>query len=235
MSAAVVAVVPPPMATDPRNNPLPGDDPATDGVPKPCPGDGNARVAGVDEVGRGALFGPVVAAAVILSESASLELQGLGVTDSKRLSPGRRMKLVEPIQALATDYGLGWASVHEIERLNILQASLLAMGRAIHRLSPPPTLCLVDGNQVIPHLTIPQQTVIQGDQSHTEIAAASILAKVWRDQLMVRLDRRYPGYGLAKHKGYGSAEHRQAIQTLGPTRQHRPSFRGCQPHPPKEG
>jgi ribonuclease HII len=170
----------------------------------------------------------VVAAAVILSPSAARELQALGVTDSKRLSHRRRGQLIEPIKTLATAYALGYASVQDIERLNILQASLLAMERAIRRLSPPPTLCLVDGNQPIPHLTIPQQTVIQGDQSHTVIAAASILAKVWRDQLMVRLDRRYPGYGLAKHKGYGSAEHRQAIQQLGPTRQHRPSFRGCQ-------
>lgn len=227
MFAAAAAVAPPPMATDPRNNPVPGDGQITHGVAKPWPGDGNALVAGVDEVGRGALFGPVVAAAVILSGSAALELQRLGVTDSKRLSPGRRIKLVDPIHALATDYGIGWASVHDIERLNILQASLLAMNRAIHRLSPPPSLCLVDGNQPIPHLAIPQQTVIQGDQSHTEIAAASILAKVWRDQLMVRLDQRYPGYGIAQHKGYGSAEHRQAIQNLGPTRQHRQSFRGC--------
>ncbi|MFH7242939.1 MAG: ribonuclease HII [Spirulina sp.] len=185
-------------------------------------------IAGVDEVGRGALFGPVIAAAVILSESASLELQGLGVTDSKRLSPQRRMQLVKPIQALATHSAIGYASVQEIERLNILQASLLAMARAIRRLSPVPTLCLVDGNQSIPNLAIPQQTIIQGDQHHTAIAAASILAKVWRDQLMVRLDRRYPGYGLARHKGYGSVEHRQALQRLGPTRQHRQSFRGCQ-------
>lgn len=185
-------------------------------------------IAGVDEVGRGALFGPVVAAAVILSESAAMDLQSLGVTDSKRLSPRRRELLIEPIKALATTCAIGYASVQEIDRINILQASLLAMHRAVRRLSPPPTLCRVDGNQRIPHLAIPQQTVIQGDQSDTAIAAASILAKVWRDQLIIRLDCRYPGYGLAKHKGYGSAEHRQAIQTLGPTRQHRQSFRGCQ-------
>ena len=228
MSVVAVAVVLPPMTTDRMTNPVPREVRAADEAPGTSPGASPALIAGVDEVGRGALFGPVVAAAVILSELTSLELQRLGVTDSKRLSPRRRMQLVEPIQTLATSYAIGYASVHEIERLNILQASLLAMDRAIGRLSPPPTLCLVDGNQPIPQLTIPQQTVIQGDQTHTGIAAASILAKVWRDQLMVRLDRRYPGYGLANHKGYGSAEHRQALQRLGPTRQHRQSFRGCQ-------
>lgn len=186
-----------------------------------------ARVAGVDEVGRGALFGPVVAAAVILSEPAALQLRQMGVSDSKALSPRQRLQLVEPIQTMATGYALGYASVQDIGRLNILQATLLAMRRAIQRLSPPPTLCLVDGNQPIPNLAIPQQTIIKGDQAHTAIAAASILAKVWRDHLMVRLDRRYPGYGLANHKGYGSAEHRQALQRLGPTRQHRQTFKGC--------
>jgi ribonuclease HII len=185
-------------------------------------------IAGVDEVGRGALFGPVVAAAVILSESASLDLQSLGVTDSKRLSHQRRVQLIQPIKALSTSCAIGYASVQEIDRINILQASLLAMYRAISRLSPVPTLCLVDGNQAIPNLVIPQETLIKGDQQSTAIAAASILAKVWRDQLIVRLDRRYPGYGLARHKGYGSAEHRQVLQRLGPTRQHRQSFRGCQ-------
>jgi ribonuclease HII len=191
-------------------------------------GEDRPLIAGVDEVGRGALFGPVVAAAVILSESASLELHSLGVTDSKRLSHQRRVHLIEPIKALSTSCAIGYASVQEIDRLNILQASLLAMHRAIHRLPSLPTLCLVDGNQAIPNLAIPQRTIIKGDQQSTAIAAASILAKIWRDQLIVRLDRRYPGYGLARHKGYGSDEHRQALQRLGPTRQHRQSFRGCQ-------
>jgi ribonuclease HII len=164
----------------------------------------------------------------MLSESAAIELQALGVTDSKRLSPQRRVQLIEPIKTLSISCAIGYASVQEIDRINILQASLLAMYRAISRLSPSPTLCRVDGNQPIPRLGILQQTVIKGDQTDIAIAAASILAKVWRDQLIVRLDHRYPGYGLAKHKGYGSAEHRTAIQTLGPTRQHRQSFRGCQ-------
>ncbi|NJL49521.1 MAG: ribonuclease HII [Leptolyngbyaceae cyanobacterium SM2_5_2] len=189
------------------------------------------NIAGIDEVGRGALFGPVVAAAVVLSESTCQQLQGLGVTDSKRLSPSRRQCLVKPIQTLALDYALGLASVHEIQRLNILQATRLAMQRAVRRLQHPPDLCLVDGNQAIPYLGLPQRLVIQGDQKHTEIAAASILAKVWRDSLITRLDRRYPGYGLATNKGYGSAYHRQAIQQLGSTAQHRLSFKGCNPHP----
>lgn len=189
----------------------------------------SGAIAGVDEVGRGALFGPVVAAAVVLSQAARDQLQILGVADSKTLSPARRQNLVEPIHHLATAYALGLASVQEIQRLNILQATLLAMGRAVGRLSIRPDLCLVDGNQTIPHLGIPQQSVVQGDKQHIEIAAASILAKVWRDGLMVRLDRRYPGYGLGQNKGYGSYFHRQALKTLGPSPQHRLSFKGCQP------
>lgn len=185
------------------------------------------RTAGIDEVGRGCLFGPVVAAAVVLSPQACQQLEALGVTDSKRLSAARRESLVIPIQTLAADYALGLGTVHDIERLNILHASLLAMHRAVRRLAIAPDLCLIDGNQPIASLEIPQRTVVQGDRIHTEIAAASILAKVWRDRLIARLDRRYPGYHLARNKGYGSAAHRQALQTLGPTPQHRRSFKGC--------
>lgn len=185
-------------------------------------------IAGVDEVGRGALFGPVVAAAVILPESAAAELTALGVTDSKLLSPGQRDRLVEQIRRLATDCQIGIASVREIDRLNILQASLLAMRRAIARLSPPPDLCLVDGNQRIPGLLIPQQTIIKGDQGCLAIAAASIIAKVWRDRLIVRLSARYPSYDLATNKGYGTAAHRLALQAHGRTPQHRRSFKPCQ-------
>ncbi|MBE9158264.1 ribonuclease HII [Nodosilinea sp. LEGE 06152] len=189
--------------------------------------DSATKVAGVDEVGRGCLFGPVVAAVVVLLPDACEQLQSLGVTDSKRLNPSQRESLIVPIKTLATDYALGLATVYDIERLNILYASLLAMRRALRRLSVLPDLCLVDGNQPIPNLGLPQQTVVQGDRLHTEIAAASILAKVWRDRLLVRLDRRYPGYHLARNKGYGSAAHRLALQTLGPTPQHRRSFKGC--------
>ena len=182
-------------------------------------------VAGVDEVGRGALLGPVVAGAVILESARRADLAALGVTDSKRLTASRREALVPHIQCQARAYALGIASVHEIDRLNILQASLLAMRRAVNRLAVSPELCLVDGNQLIPHLEIPQQTVVKGDQVDVAIAAASILAKVWRDALLVRLDRRYPGYDLASNKGYGSSRHRSAIAQLGRSPQHRKSFK----------
>lgn len=186
------------------------------------------QIAGVDEVGRGALFGPVVAATVILSDEASEQLVAQGMTDSKKLSPRRRLILMKQIRELATGFRVGMASVYEIDRLNILQASLLAMRRAVLGLPSAPQFCLVDGNQRIPSLPVLQRTVIKGDQSEPAIAAASILAKVWRDQLIVRLDQRYPGYDLASNKGYGSAKHRQALQKLGPTRQHRLSFAPCQ-------
>lgn len=182
-------------------------------------------IAGVDEVGRGALFGPVVAAAIVLAPEAESVLADLGVNDSKCLKASQREALVEPIKAHAASFAVSMASVHEIDRLNILQASLLAMKRAIGRLNHPPTLCLIDGNQQIPKLAIPQKTIIKGDQTQLSIAAASILAKVWRDELIVRLDKRYHGYDLASNKGYGSARHRDAIARLGLTSQHRKSFR----------
>lgn len=186
------------------------------------------QIAGVDEVGRGALFGPVVAAAVILPNAVIPDLRQAGVTDSKQLKPIQRQRLAQQIQAVAIDCRIGIASVAEIDRCNILQASLSAMYRAILRLQPPPELCLIDGNQPIRQLTIPQQTIVQGDRWSLVIAAASIVAKVWRDQLIVRLADRYPGYDLATNKGYGTAKHRQAIQQQGITRQHRRSFSPCQ-------
>ncbi len=185
-------------------------------------------VAGVDEVGRGALFGPVVAAAVILKPNLELWLQSQGVTDSKALTPEKRESLVSIIQSASVDTQISWVSVHQIDRINILQASLQAMRQAISRLSPQPTKCLVDGNQTIPRLNIKQQTVIKGDCSVVEIAAASILAKVWRDTLMIRVEKRYPGYDLASNKGYGSPKHLTGLRTLGPTRYHRRSFKSCQ-------
>lgn len=185
-------------------------------------------IAGVDEVGRGALFGPVVAAAVILQPDVDLWLQEQGVSDSKTLTPNKRQKLVPVIHSAAIDAQIGWVSVRQIDRINILQASLQAMGRAVSRLSPRPTQCLVDGNQLIPGLGIEQQTVVKGDQVVIAIAAASILAKVWRDTLIIRLAERYPGYNLASNKGYGSPEHLAGLQTLGPTRYHRRSFKRCQ-------
>lgn len=185
-------------------------------------------IAGVDEVGRGALFGPVVAAAVILPAGALVPLADAGVTDSKQIAPKRRAELAHQIQLAAADCKIGYASAREIDRLNILQASLLAMKRAIYRLEPVPTHCLIDGNQRIPDLRMSQETLIKGDQHSLAIAAASIIAKVWRDTLIIRLAERYPGYDLASNKGYGSQKHRAALQTLGPSKQHRRSFKTCQ-------
>jgi ribonuclease HII len=184
--------------------------------------------AGVDEVGRGALFGPVVAAAVILPVSAFEALAIAGVTDSKQLSVEQRQRLSVQIKAVAIDCQIGVASVKEIDRLNILQASLLAMRRSILRLCPLPELCLIDGNQRVPELGIPQQTLIKGDQRSLAIAAASIIAKVWRDDLVTRLAARYPNYDLALNKGYGTPKHRLALRQFGATGQHRRSFRPCQ-------
>jgi len=182
-------------------------------------------IAGVDEVGRGAIFGPVVAAAVILSEESAIYLAQQGVTDSKKLSPARRDALFPEILSHALDSKIGLASVHEIERINILNASLLAMKRAIARLTPSPTLCRIDGNRSIKDLPIPQETIIKGDLLHTEIAAASVIAKVWRDRLITRLDVRFPGYELASNKGYGTVSHRRAIAKLGFSSQHRRTFK----------
>jgi len=183
--------------------------------------------AGVDEVGRGALFGPVVAAAVVLSPEVAASLAAAGLTDSKRLGPQHRQRLARMICAQADDYSLGWASAGTIDRINILQATFVAMTRAVAGLAVLPQRCLIDGPHRVPHLAVEQQPVVKGDQLHIEIAAASVVAKVWRDTLIERLDRRYPGYGLATNKGYGSRQHRQALTTLGPTRHHRRSFRGC--------
>lgn len=185
------------------------------------------RVAGVDEVGRGALFGPVVAAAVILPEIAVAPLKQLGVTDSKRLSPKKRIDLSQQIRNIAIDCQVGLASVREIDRLNILQATLLAMRRSILKLNPQPQLCLIDGNQSIPNLLIQQQTIVRGDQTSIAIASASIIAKVWRDQLIIRLARKYPEYDLIQNKGYGTKKHRDALQVYGASPQHRLSFRPC--------
>jgi ribonuclease HII len=187
-----------------------------------------AHIAGVDEVGRGCLFGPVVAAAVILLPGSAEHLIKVGVKDSKQLRPRQRDLLYEIIKIHAVDCRVGWASVQEIDRMNILQASLLAMRRAVQRLAIQPSLCLIDGNQPIPHFLIPQRTVIQCDRTELAIAAASIIAKVWRDRLLIRLDQRYPGYGLASNRGYGSRVHQQALQALGPCAQHRLSFAPCQ-------
>jgi ribonuclease HII len=202
---------------------------ATSKVPLPSQLHGvetvSSIIAGVDEVGRGAWFGPVVAAAVVVSAAAEVELARLGVTDSKKLSPKRRQILVGEIRDRAIDCQIGVATVAEIDQLNILQASLLAMRRSILQLTPTPQLCLIDGNQRIPDLDIAQQTIIGGDRRSMAIAAASIVAKVWRDELIVQLAAEYPQYDLAQNKGYGTAKHRQALEQYGITPWHRRSFR----------
>jgi len=187
-----------------------------------------SSTAGIDEVGRGALFGPVVAAAVILPPELPRELVVADITDSKALSPDRRLQLAVLIEALGIDCQIGVASVAEIDQLNILHASLLAMRRAIQKLGSRPSLCLVDGNQTIPQLSLPQRCIVGGDRQVLAIAAASIVAKVWRDQLIQRLDSLYPGYDLARNKGYGTLDHRRALEYQGLSRLHRVSFRPCQ-------
>lgn len=185
-------------------------------------------MAGVDEVGRGALFGPVVAAAVILPPSALMDLASAQIRDSKHLSAYRRLKLAERICAVALDWKIGFASTAEIDQINILQASLLAMKRAVLKLEVQPALCLIDGNQPIKNLPVLQKTLVQGDERSLVIASASIVAKVWRDDLIVRLASKYPVYDLVTNKGYGTERHRQALQQYGPSRLHRMSFRPCQ-------
>ena len=182
-------------------------------------------VAGVDEVGRGCLFGAVVAAAVILTVDQARSLWEQGLRDSKRLSPAQRLRLDQRIRIEATQWQLGFASVAEIDRLNILQAALLAMKRSLLKLTPCPDECWIDGNQKIPQLALSQKTIVGGDGCCPSIAAASVLAKVWRDQLMERLAVRYPGYEIDRHKGYATAQHRSALKTLGASDQHRRSFR----------
>lgn len=184
-------------------------------------------VAGVDEVGRGALFGPVVAAAVILSAHALPELVAAKIKDSKQLSSSRRLLLAQQICAVAVDWKIGYASTTEIDSINILQASLLAMKRAVLKLKVQPTICWVDGNQPIQGLQIPQQTIVRGDSLALCIAAASIVAKVWRDDLITRLATKYPLYNLEQNKGYGTKQHLLALQQYGASPLHRKSFSPC--------
>ena len=185
-------------------------------------------IAGVDEVGRGALFGCVVAATVVLPLSAVPQLIVIGVTDSKKLSSLHRQELVQPIKEIVTDWQIGCASVAEINSLNILQASLLAMKRCVTKLPVKPDVCLVDGRFSIPDLSIAQKTVIKGDLRSPVIAAASILAKVWRDELIIGLAQKYPEYDLAANKGYPTLNHRLAIKQYGITSEHRRFFKSCQ-------
>ena len=192
-----------------------------------------SAVAGIDEAGRGCLAGPVVAAAVILPEGASIP----GLADSKTLSATRRDGLAAEIGTVALAWGLGVIWPSEIDRINILQATLRAMCHAASVLKICPQALVIDGNQTIPasffarypdvwaHAPL-QRAVVDGDALIPAISAASILAKTFRDQLMDKLDRRYPGYGFSRHKGYGSKEHLEALRLHGPSPIHRMTFRG---------
>jgi ribonuclease HII len=177
-------------------------------------------IAGVDEAGRGPLAGPVTAAAVILDARRPVA----GLADSKRLTPARRTALEKRIQENSLAWAIAFASVEEIDRINILQASLLAMQRAVTALDISPQRVLVDGNRC-PRLPCEAESIIGGDDRVPVISAASVLAKVARDRAMKLLDDRYPGYGFARHKGYPTREHLAALRELGPCTEHRRTFR----------
>lgn len=188
---------------------------------------GYRLIAGIDEAGRGALAGPVVAAAVILPDGLRID----GVDDSKKLSPETRERLFDVIMEQAFSVGIGMGGADLIDEINILQATRHAMLEAVSSLTPQPDFLLIDG--ITPIATpIPQKTVKKGDSLSLSIAAASIIAKVSRDRLMRGLDADYPGYGFATHKGYGSATHLEAIRQLGPSGVHRMTFGGVREHVP---
>lgn len=180
------------------------------------------HVAGVDEAGRGPLAGPVVAAAVILDPAHRID----GLRDSKLCSAGERRRLAREIRAHALSWGVFRVGPARIDAVNILEATWLAMRGALRRLALEPALVLVDGRMRVPGVTWPQRAIIKGDRRCASVAAASILAKVARDAVMSRAERRYPGYGFAGHKGYATAAHLAALGRLGPCPLHRRSFRG---------
>lgn len=182
--------------------------------------EGVRLLCGVDEAGRGPLAGPVYAAAVVFSPDRVPE----GLNDSKKLTEKRREQLFDVICAEAAAYCIASATPEEIDRLNILQATFLAMRRAVEGLSLPPELVLVDGNRVPPELPVPARAIVKGDALSASISAASILAKVSRDREMNRLDALYPDYGFAKHKGYGTKVHYAALLEKGPSPVHRRTF-----------
>ena len=181
--------------------------------------EGYQVICGVDEAGRGPLAGPVCAAAVILPQG--LEIPGLN--DSKKLSDKRRRELFPLIQEQALAYGIGWATEKKIDEVNILQATFLAMNRALEAMGVTPNLALVDGNRD-PGFPIPTKTLVKGDSLSANIAAASVLAKVSRDRVMEEMAEKYPGYGFEIHKGYGTKAHYAALEDLGPCEIHRLTF-----------
>lgn len=191
---------------------------------------GYSCIAGIDEAGRGALAGPVVAAAVVFPKGAEIP----GINDSKKLTPAKRNELFDLILEKALSVGIGSGDHLLIDRINILQATLVAMKEAVLGISPLPDYLLIDGISKIP-ISINQRTIKKGDSASISIAAASIIAKVTRDRLMVGFDRDYPGYGFAEHKGYGCATHMAAVARLGPSTIHRKTFRGVKEHVTSEG
>ncbi|MFV0367905.1 MAG: ribonuclease HII [Hyphomicrobiaceae bacterium] len=184
---------------------------------------GGGPIVGIDEAGRGPWAGPVVAAAVILDP----DNIPLGINDSKALDADDREALYSRITANATAYAIAIADPERIDRDNILNATLWAMKEAASKLNPKPRLALVDGNK-LPRLTCPARAIVKGDAKCLSIAAASILAKVTRDRIMIEMGREFPAYGFERHKGYGTPEHKQAIQRLGVTPHHRRSFKPVQ-------
>ncbi len=182
------------------------------------------HVAGCDEAGRGCLAGPVFAAAVVLPAKLSPELEGM-LNDSKLLSAAQRNFLRPLIAKEAVGYAVAFVDNAEIDRINILQASILCMHHALKKLDPQPDFILVDGNRFIPYGFVPDQCIVKGDAKYLCIAAASVLAKTWRDDYMLTLHDEFPHYGWDKNKGYPTAKHREAIGTLGLTKYHRVTFR----------
>lgn len=181
---------------------------------------GFSCICGVDEAGRGPLAGPVCAAAVILPEDAVIE----GLDDSKKLTEKKREKLYDIIKETAVAYSVAYGTLEEIENVNILEATYLAMNRAIEGLSVKPDFALIDGNRVPRGIKIPCETIVKGDSKSMSVAAASVLAKVTRDHLMLEYDKKYPEYNFKKHKGYGTKEHTELIKQYGPCEIHRLSF-----------
>lgn len=181
---------------------------------------GFSCICGVDEAGRGPLAGPVCAAAVILPEGAVIE----GLDDSKKLTEKKRERLYDIIKETAVAYSVAYGTLEEIESVNILEATYLAMNRAIEGLNVKPDFALIDGNRVPRGIKIPCETIVKGDSKSMSVAAASVLAKVTRDRLMLEYDKKYPEYNFKKHKGYGTKEHTELIKQYGPCEIHRLSF-----------
>lgn len=181
---------------------------------------GFSCICGVDEAGRGPLAGPVCAAAVILPEGAVIA----GLDDSKKLTEKKREKLYDIIKQTAVAYSVAYGTLEEIETVNILEATYLAMNRAIEGLTIKPDFSLIDGNRLPRGIKIPCETIVKGDSKSMSVAAASVLAKVTRDRLMLEYDKKYPEYNFKKHKGYGTKEHTELIKQYGPCEIHRLSF-----------